>query len=251
MMRVVWTAVLLAAIVDARPAAACSAPSGEPWAHVTFHERTVPRNAELWLNIVDQILAPDSELRLLGPDDVDVAAIVERDGAGGRVVGAVPLTPGSWIFRVRDGEGDDVAETDYAFDVSDSVDVDVPAAPVVTVTSRDVGGFGPLTPIFAPCQPNDRQTIRDVLVDADSEIVRALIDGVVHATVDGDVRLFDVPDDGNEVVVSVFDAAGNESEVVVAGPVTAGGGCASTPGSTVSLALAAALLLFIRRRRTA
>ena len=241
----------------AAPAAACSLADDDTWGSVTFQGRTVPRNAELWVTNVDELFFGDLEVFLVDPTGLEIAARLEREGGDARVAADVALSPGSWLFRLRsideeDGSQEDGSyDSDYAFDVVEFEDNTPPAAPIVTVESRTVGGTpAPLRGFLDDCGPYEKQTIRIISIELPDpdDTARVSIDGQTFNANGGYVGVANRPEDGGDVVVSAFDFAGNESEIVVASAV-AHSGCSTVPAAPV--AVFASVLLFIRRRRSA
>ena len=235
----------------ATPTQACSPFTDDTEGRVTFDTQTLPKNADLWITAVDDVISRDVELFVFDPAGEATTARLEREGTDARLVIDGGLSPGSWRFRVRSfGEDREAYDRNYRFDVADRDDTTPPAAPTVDIEVATIGGTpGFLRDFIDPCGPQERQTIRTIkieLPDAD-DVARVSIDGVTFNTSGRSVGVANREEDGSDVVVSVFDFAGNESEVVVVS--VAGGGCATVPA--VPASVLASVLIFMRRRQGA
>lgn len=237
------------------PSRACTLEPTTDMPAVTFLGARVPLNAELWIVGVGDYVSDDDVVTLVdGYGTTVLEAHIERferavgidgvAGIDGLVVVDGDLTPGGWRLVVEHpaGEGYEGSVEEHGFTVVDEVDDAPPAAPDVIVET--VSGGGPLEAIFLPCSSAERRTWREVTITLNEpeDIARVVVDGVTHTPFEGQVVVGKLREDGGDVVVSVYDFAGNESEVVS----SSSGGCASTPAST---SLFAALVLVVRRRR--
>lgn len=232
----------------ATPAAACSLIGDDTWGNFTFRDQRVPTNAELWITNVEDLLGPETRLTLIDPDGGTRDAQIAREGLHGRVTADnLTLTPGRWSLQLSAlQDGNASVYEDVFFEVGNDVDTLAPAAPIVTVTSQTVGG-NPLGWLVEPCGPSERRTIRSISIELPdaTEFARVVVDGEVFNVSGTTVYVENRPEDGTDVVVSAFDFAGNESEPVVASPVSLDG-CASVPAGPSALL---ALGLLLRRKR--
>ncbi len=214
------------------PSLACSWAGPTPYDFgITFANQTVPRNAELWINGAFQ--AAEASVELVDGDGVHVAARIELiapDSEHGRLVPDRPLSTGQWTLRFSEP-----AFGEATFTVADGDDDEAPAAPVV---ERHFGG--PLDFIGA-CSS---EGIVDVNT-TDGDVARVVVNEFVYVMpVEGELSfMIEFGQRDEDLVISLVDHAGNESEAVIAGA----GGCASVPAAPMSML--ASVLLFIRRRR--